>query len=342
VSVRPDWSVMVPDTITGSRRPRRSNRDSIANTAALAFRVSNMVSKQNQVRAPVDEPGEGVGIGRRPARRSGCAEPRIVHVGRDRRGLVGGPEHPRDEARPAGIAVAAYADALAGLVDGGADLILLETIFDTLNAKAAVFAIESLFDRRGRRLPVIVSGTITDQSDARSPDRLPRPSGIGAARATDRGGLNCALGAKLMRPYIEELSNVADTCIAAIPTQGCRTLCRRPATTRRREYTSGLLKEFAESGFLNIVGGCCGTTPEHIRAIADAVRALPPRVPPGRREEAAPFGARTAQHRRRLALRQRRRAHQRHRLTRLCAPHPRGDYQEGLAWRANRWRTARS
>jgi len=177
--------------------------------------------------------------------------------------------------------VAAYADALAGLVDGGADLILLETIFDTLNAKAAVFAIESLFDRRGRRLPVIVSGTITDQSGRTLTGQTPEAFWNSVRHARPIAvGLNCALGAKLMRPYIEELSNVADTCISCYPNAGLPNPLSETGYDETPEYTSGLLKEFAESGFLNIVGGCCGTTPEHIRAIADAVRALPPRVPP--------------------------------------------------------------
>src|SRR6266853_1210318 len=177
--------------------------------------------------------------------------------------------------------VAAYGEALAGLADGGADLILLETIFDTLNAKAAVFAIEALFEQRGRRLPVIVSGTITDQSGRTLTGQTPEAFWNSLRHARPIAvGLNCALGAKLMRPYIEELSNVSDTFISCYPNAGLPNPLSETGYDETPEYTSGLLREFAESGFLNIVGGCCGTTPDHIRAIATAVRELPPRKPP--------------------------------------------------------------
>src|SRR5438552_1523472 len=177
--------------------------------------------------------------------------------------------------------VAAYGEALAGLADGGADLILLETIFDTLNAKAAIFAVEALFDERGRRLPVIVSGTITDQSGRTLTGQTPEAFWNSLRHARPIAvGLNCALGAKLMRPYIEELSNVADTYISCYPNAGLPNPLSDTGYDETPEYTSGLLREFAESGFLNIVGGCCGTTPDHIRAIARAVRELPPRKPP--------------------------------------------------------------
>src|SRR3989440_5545352 len=177
--------------------------------------------------------------------------------------------------------VAAYGEALAGLADGGADLILLETIFDTLNAKAAIFAIEALFEERGRRLPVIVSGTITDQSGRTLTGQTPEAFWNSLRHARPIAvGLNCALGAKLMRPYIEELSNVADTFISCYPNAGLPNPLSETGYDETPEYTSGLLREFAESGFLNIVGGCCGTTPDHIRAIARAVRDLPPRRPP--------------------------------------------------------------
>jgi 5-methyltetrahydrofolate--homocysteine methyltransferase len=177
--------------------------------------------------------------------------------------------------------VAAYGDALAGLADGGADLILLETIFDTLNAKAAVFAIETLFERRGRRLPVIVSGTITDQSGRTLTGQTPEAFWNSVRHARPLAvGLNCALGARLMRPYIEELSKVADTAISCYPNAGLPNPLSETGYDETPEYTSSQLREFAESGFLNIVGGCCGTTPAHIRAIADAVRPLPPRKAP--------------------------------------------------------------
>src|SRR5690242_10298047 len=177
--------------------------------------------------------------------------------------------------------VAAYGEALAGLADGGADLILLETIFDTLNAKAAVFAIETLFEQRGRRLPVIVSGTITDQSGRTLTGQTPEAFWNSLRHARPIAvGLNCALGAKLMRPYIEELSRVSDTYISCHPNAGLPNPLSETGYDETPDYTSAQLREFAESGFLNIVGGCCGTTPAHIRAIADAVRELPPRKPP--------------------------------------------------------------
>jgi 5-methyltetrahydrofolate--homocysteine methyltransferase len=177
--------------------------------------------------------------------------------------------------------VAAYADALAGLTDGGSDIILLETIFDTLNAKAAVFAVETLFEQRGQRLPVIVSGTITDQSGRTLTGQTPEAFWNSLRHAQPFAvGLNCALGAKLMRPYIEELSTVADTYISCHPNAGLPNPLSETGYDETPEYTSGQLKEFADSGFLNIVGGCCGTTPDHIRAIAHAVRTLPPRTVP--------------------------------------------------------------
>ena len=177
--------------------------------------------------------------------------------------------------------VAAYGEALAGLADGGADVILLETIFDTLNAKAAVFAIEGLFERRGRRLPVIVSGTITDQSGRTLTGQTPEAFWNSMRHAQPLAvGLNCALGAKLMRPYVEELSGVAETFISCYPNAGLPNPLSETGYDETPEYTSGQLREFAESGFLNIVGGCCGTTPAHIRAIANAVRPLPPRRVP--------------------------------------------------------------
>jgi len=177
--------------------------------------------------------------------------------------------------------VSAYGEALAGLADGGADLILLETIFDTLNAKAAIFAVETLFEQRGQRLPVIVSGTITDQSGRTLTGQTPEAFWNSVRHARPIAvGLNCALGAKLMRPYIEELSNIADTYISCYPNAGLPNPLSETGYDETPEYTSSQLKEFAESGFLNIVGGCCGTTPDHIRAIANAVRPLPPRKPP--------------------------------------------------------------
>ena len=177
--------------------------------------------------------------------------------------------------------VTAYTEAARALIDGGADLILLETIFDTLNAKAAIFAVESEFERRKQRLPVMVSGTITDQSGRTLTGQTPEAfwSSVRHARPLSIG-LNCALGAKLMRPYIEELARCADTWLCCYPNAGLPNPLSETGYDETPEYTSGLLREFAESGFLNIVGGCCGTTPDHIRAIAAAVTDLPPRKVP--------------------------------------------------------------
>src|SRR6267154_2084682 len=169
--------------------------------------------------------------------------------------------------------VAAYGEALKGLADGGADLILLETIFDTLNAKAAVFAIEALFEERGRRLPVIVSGTITDQSGRTLTGQTPEAFWNSVRHVRPLAvGLNCALGAKLMRPYIEEIARVADTFVSCYPNAGLPNPMSDTGYDETPATTARLLGDFASNGFVNIVGGCCGTTPAHIRAIAAAVK----------------------------------------------------------------------
>src|SRR5487761_1926922 len=177
--------------------------------------------------------------------------------------------------------VVAYREAIDGLVAGGVDILLVETVFDTLNAKAALFAIDDYFETHGLRLPVMISGTITDQSGRTLTGQTTeafwnslrhiRPLSI---------GLNCALGAALMRPYIEELARVADTFVSAHPNAGLPNPLAESGYDEGPEETAALLKEFAESGFINIVGGCCGTTPAHIKAIADAVRDIPPRAIP--------------------------------------------------------------
>jgi len=175
--------------------------------------------------------------------------------------------------------VDAYREAADGLIDGGADLLLVETVFDTLNAKAALFAIESTFDDRGARLPIIVSGTITDASGRTLSGQTPEAFWNSVRHVHPLAvGLNCALGAALMRPYIEELARVAQgTFISCYPNAGLPNPMSDTGYDERPEQTSRLLGEFARSGFVNIVGGCCGTTPEHIRAIVAAVRDLPPR-----------------------------------------------------------------
>jgi 5-methyltetrahydrofolate--homocysteine methyltransferase len=174
--------------------------------------------------------------------------------------------------------VAAYAEAAEGLIDGGADLLLVETVFDTLNAKAALFAITDAFERRGARLPVIVSGTITDASGRTLSGQTPEAFWNSVRHVEPLAvGLNCALGAALMRPYIEALSRVAETFISCYPNAGLPNPMSDTGYDEVPEDTAQMLGEFARSGFVNLVGGCCGTTPAHIRAIADAVRGVPPR-----------------------------------------------------------------
>jgi 5-methyltetrahydrofolate--homocysteine methyltransferase len=175
--------------------------------------------------------------------------------------------------------VAAYSDAANGLLDGGADLLLIETIFDTLNAKAAVFAIEAVFEQRRERVPVMISGTITDQSGRTLSGQTAEAFWYSLAHAQPLTiGLNCALGAKMLRPYVQELARVAPVRVSAHPNAGLPNEFGEYDETP--EQTAAVLREFAEHGLLNVVGGCCGTTPAHIRAIADAVRGLKPRQRP--------------------------------------------------------------
>src|SRR6478735_8271183 len=163
-----------------------------------------------------------------------------------------------------------------GLVEGGADLLLVETIFDTLNAKAALFAIEEYFADSGQRLPLIISGTVTDASGRILSGQTVSAFWHSVRHARPLGvGLNCALGAALMRPYIQELNKVApDTFISCYPNAGLPNPMAETGFDEKPEDTSRLLREFAAEGLVNIVGGCCGTTPEHIGAIAQAVRPL--------------------------------------------------------------------
>ena len=181
--------------------------------------------------------------------------------------------------------VAAYTENVNGLIDGGCDLLLVETIFDTLNAKAALFAIDAVLEERGltgpRRLPLMISGTVTDASGRILSGQTVEAfwNSVRHARPLTIG-LNCALGAALMRQYIEELSRVADTYICVYPNAGLPNPMSETGFDETPEVTSGFLKEFAAAGFANIVGGCCGTTPEHIRAIADSVCDQPPRLIP--------------------------------------------------------------
>jgi 5-methyltetrahydrofolate--homocysteine methyltransferase len=177
--------------------------------------------------------------------------------------------------------VAAYTEAIDGLVEGGVDLLLVETVFDTLNAKAALFAIERYFDEHAMRLPIIVSGTITDASGRTLSGQTPEAFWNSVRHVRPLAvGLNCALGAALMRPYIEEIARVADTFVSCYPNAGLPNPMSDTGYDETPATTARLLEDFARNGFVNIVGGCCGTTPEHIRAIAEAVKHLPPRKIP--------------------------------------------------------------
>ncbi|CAM5213585.1 Methionine synthase OS=Castellaniella defragrans OX=75697 GN=HNR28_001472 PE=3 SV=1 [Castellaniella defragrans] len=175
----------------------------------------------------------------------------------------------------------AYAEQVNGLVDGGVDLLLIETIFDTLNAKAAIFAIETIFEERGIRLPVMISGTVTDASGRILSGQTVEAfwNSVRHARPVTVG-LNCALGAALMRPYVAELSKICDTYVCVYPNAGLPNPMAETGFDKTPSDTSGLLEEFAQAGLVNVVGGCCGTTPEHIREIARKVQGLPRREPP--------------------------------------------------------------
>ncbi len=174
---------------------------------------------------------------------------------------------------------AAYYEQASGLLEGGCDLFLVETIFDTLNAKAAIFALDELMDDTGERLPVIVSGTVTDASGRILSGQTVTAFWHSVRHAKPLAiGLNCALGATLMRPYIEELSRVAgDTFVSCYPNAGLPNPMSETGFDETPEITGSLLEEFAKAGFLNIAGGCCGTTPAHIAAIAQKVGKYRPR-----------------------------------------------------------------
>jgi 5-methyltetrahydrofolate--homocysteine methyltransferase len=175
--------------------------------------------------------------------------------------------------------VADYANAARGLLDGGSDLLMIETVFDTLNAKAAVFALTGLFEERGAKTPVMISGTITDASGRTLSGQTTEAFWYAVRHAEPLAiGLNCALGAEQLRPYVEELSRVADVPVSVHPNAGLPN--EFGGYDQTPEEIAELLREFADSGFVNIVGGCCGTTPAHIEAIAKALDgAAPRRVP---------------------------------------------------------------
>ncbi len=172
--------------------------------------------------------------------------------------------------------VAAYREAVEGLVAGGVDALLVETIFDTLNAKAAIFAILAHRADTGVELPVMISGTITDASGRTLSGQTTKAFWASVRHARPLVvGLNCALGADLMRPYVKDLADTADTFVSAHPNAGLPNEFGEYDQTP--EEMAAILREFAGSGLLNLVGGCCGSTPDHIRAIARAVAELPPR-----------------------------------------------------------------
>ncbi|MCX8145299.1 MAG: methionine synthase, partial [Azovibrio sp.] len=177
------------------------------------------------------------------------------------------------------ILVATYFEALTGLVEGGADILLVETVFDTLNAKAALFAIESFFDKAGRRWPVMISGTITDASGRTLSGQTAEAFWNSLRHIQPLSfGLNCALGAKELRQYVEELSRVCDCYVSAHPNAGLPNAFGGYDETP--EQLAEEIADWAKQGFVNIVGGCCGTTPEHIGAIARAVAGMKPRSIP--------------------------------------------------------------
>ena len=179
-----------------------------------------------------------------------------------------------------------YREAIEGLIDGGADTLMVETIFDTLNAKAALYAIEEVFEARGGRLPVMISGTITDASGRTLSGQTAEAFYTSVAHGRPLSvGLNCALGARDLREHVETLATVADAYVSAHPNAGLPNAFGEYDETP--EEMAATLKEFAQSGLLNLVGGCCGTTPAHIRAIAEAVAGLPPRRLPASLEQAA-------------------------------------------------------
>src|SRR5690554_5116784 len=175
--------------------------------------------------------------------------------------------------------VAEYIEATEGLMDGGADLILIETIFDTLNAKAAIFAAQEVFERRGEELPIMISGTITDASGRTLTGQTAEAFWNSVAHARPLSvGLNCALGAEELRPHIEEISKKADVFVSAHPNAGLPNEFAEYDQTPEEMTT--IVEEFAASGFVNIIGGCCGSRPEHIKSIAEAVSKHAPRQIP--------------------------------------------------------------
>lgn len=179
-----------------------------------------------------------------------------------------------------------YREAVEGLIDGGADTIMVETIFDTLNAKAALYAIGEVFEKRGGRLPIMISGTITDRSGRTLSGQTAEAFHASLAHSQPLSfGLNCALGATDMREHVETLARVSRSYISAHPNAGLPNAFGEYDETPEEMATT--LREFADSGLLNLVGGCCGTTPAHIKAIAAAVEGVKPRALPALNQDQA-------------------------------------------------------
>jgi 5-methyltetrahydrofolate--homocysteine methyltransferase len=175
--------------------------------------------------------------------------------------------------------VAAYSTQTRGLIDGGVDTILIETVFDTLNAKAAGFAVEQVFDEMGVELPIMISGTITDLSGRNLSGQTPEAFWYSMQHLKPFSvGLNCSFGAEQLRPAVADMAAVADTLISVYPNAGLPN--EMGGYDQSAEFMAGLLQDWAKDGLINIVGGCCGTTPEHIRAIAEAVAKYKPRPVP--------------------------------------------------------------
>ncbi|HKT91250.1 MAG TPA: homocysteine S-methyltransferase family protein [Paraburkholderia sp.] len=182
----------------------------------------------------------------------------------------------------------AYYEQAKALMDGGCDLFLVETIFDTRNAKAALFALDQLFEDTGENLPIMISGTVTDASGRILSGQTVEAFWNSLRHAKPLTfGLNCALGAALMRPYIAELAKLCDTYVSCYPNAGLPNPMSDTGFDERPADTSALLKEFASAGLVNVAGGCCGTTPEHIAAIAKALAEIKPRRWPGQYRDAA-------------------------------------------------------
>ncbi len=185
---------------------------------------------------------------------------------------------------------AAFEVQVRGLIDGGADVLLLETIFDTLGAKAAIVAIENVFEEKGVRLPLMISVTITDRSGRTLSGQTVDAFYVSIRHAQPFSvGINCALGARDMRPYMAELARIAECYVTSYPNAGLPNAFGE--YDEQPPETAALLKDFATSGFVNMLGGCCGTTPEHIAAVAQAVEGVAPRPLPSRSSVAAPAAA---------------------------------------------------